>query len=195
MTPLASLTDMTAAEGQCVSGWIDHCNIPGWFDWIAGLLGAAGLIFAIVQLCRSSNALQAARDSYEKTRSTLALNQMLLNHGELEAHSIALDHVLQVVDREPAYVALKQFSKRASELAALLEIATKEHAQTVAGLKSAARAADKGVEWLIQAPPSRINALFVDKAATEMRRVVTDMEGTITTLRSSPMPDSKRRIS
>ena len=66
--------------------WFDITSAPGLIDWIVNLVGIAALIMAAWQLHRTTNALNAAKESYEETRYEFAKAQLIREIVYIDQH-------------------------------------------------------------------------------------------------------------
>lgn len=111
--------------------WLDFALVPGWLDWVAFVLGGAGIGFTILQLLRSKGALESARRALVTTQSTLIKNQLLGILPKFSELSHAVDVALDLPDRSRMDEALERFCLSASEAATLLEVSYKDFGNVV----------------------------------------------------------------
>lgn len=119
--------------------WVDVNAAPTMLDWIAFVLGGAGIAFTIVQLLRSKGALQAARDELNRTRSTLMKNQLLAVLPGFEEILVTLEQAIRDNNRDLADEQLTRFAYRSQEAAELLKGSSEEFTPMVDSLIEAAR--------------------------------------------------------
>jgi hypothetical protein len=100
--------------------WLDPANVPGALDWIAFVLGGAGIAFTIWQLLRSKGALKAARDALVLAQGQLNRNQLLLVLPTVDEIERALEAALQKNSARATEEALSRFGRYAAETTALL---------------------------------------------------------------------------
>jgi hypothetical protein len=100
--------------------WIDPTNVPGTLDWIAFLLGGAGIAFTAIQLVRSRGSLAAAEDALKKARASLLANQAIFVLPAFQEISDSIDAAIRADNRDELQTGLSRFSARAHEAISVL---------------------------------------------------------------------------
>lgn len=176
--------------------WVDPSAAPNWLDWVAFVLGGAGITFTIVQLLRSKGALEAARDELNRTRSTLIKNQLLAVLPGFEEILVNLDQSIQNDDREQANIQLTRFAYHSQEAAELLKSSSEEFESMVVTLANSARNATLARSALFESP-GQTTAQLLGEHTGDFRLLVTDIRALSVSIRNDPgnERDIKKRSS
>jgi hypothetical protein len=118
-----------------LEGMYDPTSLPGFLDWLGFLLGAAGIITALVQLCRSKNALIAAKESLDATRQNLVQNRLGAAIPDLQEMISLLDRAVSQNDRNSTHFFLGETARRTSAVLTLAQIASYDEGGLVTRLE------------------------------------------------------------
>lgn len=165
--------------------WVDLNAVPTLLDWVAFVLGGAGIAFTIVQLLRSKGALNAARNELNRTRSTLIKNQLLAVLPGFEEILFNLDQSIRDNDREQADIQLTRLAYHSQEAAELLKGNSEDFAPMVDTLIDAAQTATTSRSALFGSP-NKTTAQLVGQPIGEFRLLVTEIRGLSVSIRNDP---------
>ncbi|WDG17490.1 hypothetical protein [Microbacterium sp. Clip185] len=163
--------------------WLDLANVPGVLDWVAFVLGGAGIGFTIWQLLRSRSALVAAQKALEHTQSVLIRNQLLAVLPPFSELSDRLDAAMRSNSREEAEQALSRFCYQSSEAAALLKNSGLDHTEIVQKMVVTTRAAQVARAGLFDNEEMTV-ADIVGIAATTIRDLGPEVHGVAVVIRN-----------
>lgn len=128
-----------------IGNWqiLDWDNIPGFFDWVAFILGLTGIGFTLIQLLKSKGALKAAEKALNDTRDDLIANQLLYALAIFPDLSTTVDDALTMDDRESMQKALSTYCDQSVEVAALLRSSGTMHDDVAETLVNSSNSASK----------------------------------------------------
>lgn len=165
--------------------WLDFTSVPGLLDWIAFVLGGAGILFTVVQLVRSRGALIAARDALNETRQNLTRNQLVALLPSLESVSSDLDRAVRRNKRSGADEALQRFSVKAAESATLLAATTTQFSDLVDDFISIIGDVADARAGLFANPTLDVHDIAGD-AARRVRDLIPTVQRASTVIRNDP---------
>lgn len=163
--------------------WVDPTNVPGYLDWVAFILGAAGIGVALWQLFRARGALAAARQAYEVARVSATRDQLLRVLPRFEEIEISLENAMTEDSRPAAGTVLQRFNQIASEAGALLRSYSNGHTDAVADLGRAAASA-RLARAKLYGDLHLTTAEIVDGAAAQIRTVSSALSAAEVMIRS-----------
>lgn len=165
--------------------WVDVSNVPGVLDWVAFILGAAGIGFTVIQLARSKGALKAAAEALSETRGTLIRNQLVSVLPAFEEISKSIDSALDAKSRDRLQEGFERFTFRAHEAVALLHASTTEFSGLVDEIMKAAESASGARSDLYGDATTPLDTLVGD-AASSIRKLAPRISGAAVSIRNDP---------
>lgn len=155
--------------------WIAWDNIPGGLDWVAFVLGGAGIGFTIVQLVRSKNALQAAKQALDDARLDLIGSRLAAVIPRLQEVISLLDTAVHENERVTTYVFLAEGSRRTAEVRALLEMHGYQDAELLGRMRRIEQDFPKVTGTLRKSDTATIQE-SIGYAMMPLRELSTDLE-------------------
>lgn len=133
--------------------WMDPGSVPGPLDWVAFLIGGAGIGFTIYQLLRSRSALEAARQALVSTRASLIRNQLVEVLPQFQTTMTEIDRSLRAEDyRDQLDLHLERLIRYSRETVELIDSCGEDLGQATYEVVSVLQAAESMRSRLYRRP-------------------------------------------
>jgi hypothetical protein len=165
--------------------WLAWTNVPGFFDWVALILGVAGFGIAIWQLCKSKGALQAAKKALQETRATLVRNQLVFVLPAVGELANTLEIAASTSNRDSVVRALDRITDVAGEAAVLIQGSTSGQESVIEEILRCVDEASKAREKFYKDKVTAIEDI-VAEASTSIRALTPKIRMLTVTLKNDP---------